>query len=590
MAQVLLTSYFLHSPTSSPRLRVGVLLDDDQLAKPFARVLECIQQSNFADLVVRIYNASAVAEAVRAAATPPSSVFQRMTRILRDPKRRQHLLWAFYDKLDARFAFADRGILGSVDVSALLKEVPRIDVEPIAKGFTHRFPAEAVEAIRRHNIDVLLRFGFNIIRGDILQVARYGMWSYHHGDNDYYRGGPAHLWELIESNPFSGVLLQILNEELDGGRVLCKGLAPTESTLLLSKNRVQPYLLGSTFVMRKLFELHRSGFPELEAKTVVSAPYAGKQKIYRAPTNWQLARFLLPPLIQKVVGKPFRRKRVGHWRLAFRVGRPMHLERGKEPDLTGFCWFESPRGRFYADPFLFAKDQRNYCFFEDFDYAANRGRISCGEVMPDGGMTDVRPVLTHDYHLSYPFLFEDAGEIHMIPESSENNSVDLYRAVSFPHRWDKVASLLDAPGLDTTIIQRGDYYWLFTSVSEPPGAAAQLVLMYARQLAGPYQFHTHTPITADARHARCGGRIFEQDGWLFRPSQDASGTYDSTLHFQRIVELTRDFYREEPFTKLRPPRGFMGLHTYDRCGTVETIDGKQMQLMSRHLIKTDPVR
>ena len=98
---------------------------------------------------------------------------------------------------------------------------------PIRKRFVHRFPADAIEYIRGKELDVLIRFGFNILRGEILTAARCGVWSYHHGDNDYYRGGPAYFWEVYESNPISGVILQVLTEQLDAGKVLYKGLFAT---------------------------------------------------------------------------------------------------------------------------------------------------------------------------------------------------------------------------------------------------------------------------------------------------------------------------------------------------------------------------
>jgi hypothetical protein len=577
-----LTKHFLHSPCSSPRLRVGVLLDSDQLIKPLADVLEHVRQSNYTELVLRVYN-SAAAKAAADVSAGHVALPIRLLRIVGDPRRRQKIAWKLYNILDRRLAGVEGELLAPQDLSSFLQDVPRVDVNPIAKGFVHRFPPDAIEAIRSSRLDVLLRFGFNIIRGEILQAARYGTWSYHHGDNDYYRGGPAHFWELVEQNPLSGVMLQILTDVLDGGQVLCKGLAATAPNLLLSKNRVAPYLLGTTFVIRKLFELHRGGFTELQCKAVAVAPYAGKQKIYRAPTNWQLAKFLAPRLAGKALRRPFTRRTVDHWRIGFRVGRPMRFADGA-PDLTGFRWHESPRGRFYADPFLFEKNGNIYCFFEDFDYAANRGRISCGQIEPDGSMPVIEPALEPDYHLSYPFVFEESGEIFMIPENSALGTVDLYRSTSFPLHWRKAATLLNAPGLDTTIIYRGGLYWLFTSVFEPPFASHQLVLMFSDSFLGPYQFHHNTPLSADARYARCGGRLFEQDGMLIRPAQDARGTYGSALHFLNVTELSPDGYREEPLATMRPPAGFHGTHSYDRVGVLEAIDGKEPQPFSRHIV------
>ena len=573
---MLLTNYFLHSESCAPRLRVGVLLDGDFLPQPFASVIDHLQRCNFADLVLRIYNMEKKGAPVAARA----SLLRKTFSVLRDSDRRKSLLWNLYDKLDARFATEERRLLAPQDISSLLADAPRIGVLPISKGFTHRFPFQALETIRSYNLDVILRFGFNLIRGEILTVPRYGIWSYHHGDNDFYRGGPSHFWELVEGHPLSGVMLQILNKELDNGTVLCKGLAPTEPTLLMSKNRVQPYLLGTTFVIRKMFELHRGGMAELEQKSVLPRAYLGKQKIYRAPTNGQVARFLIAPLARKAIGRAFRRPTIDHWRLAFRVGRQVRFQGATAPDLGGFRWFDSPRGRYYADPFLWESKGRVFCLFEDYSYVAKCGRISCGEVTPGCELIDVRPVLEQKYHLSYPFVFEDNGDIFLVPESADNGTVDLYRATSFPYQWEYVKTILDAPGLDTTIMRRDGLYWMFTSVSEPRGASAQLAVLFSSTLTGKYQFHYHTPITADARHARGAGRIFEQEGVLIRPSQDSSGTYGRAIHFRKIIELTPKSYAEEPFVTLNAPAGFAGLHTYNRAANVEAIDSKKRMLAS----------
>ncbi len=74
--------------------------------------------------------------------------------------------------------------------------MPSITVHPLRKGFTDRIPEDKLESIRSHNLDVLFRFGFRIIRGGILAAARYVVWSFHHDDNLEYRGGPPLFWEI----------------------------------------------------------------------------------------------------------------------------------------------------------------------------------------------------------------------------------------------------------------------------------------------------------------------------------------------------------------------------------------------------------
>jgi hypothetical protein len=138
-----------------------------------------------------------------------------------------------------------------------------------------------------------------------------------------------------------------------------------------------------------------------------------------------------------------------------------------------------------------------------------------------------------------------------------------------------VRTILDAPGLDSTIVRRDGLYWIFTSISEPSGASAQLAVLFSSTLTGKYRFHDHTPITADARYARSAGRIFEQDGALIRPSQDSSRTYGRAIHFRKITELSPKSYAEEPLVTLNAPAGSTGLHTYNRTGAVEAIDSKK---------------
>ena len=555
------------------------MLDNDTLTKPLADVLDHVQQSSYADLVLRVYNA-----------TPPSAVTPspagplpvRLWRILRDETKRKRLLYAMYNRLDAHFAAAEKHILPNIDASPLLMGVPRLDVQPISKGFVHRFPPEDVQKILEYKLDVLLRFGFNILRGDVLKTARYGIWSYHHGDNDFYRGGPAHFWELVEGNPLSGIILQVLTEALDDGQVLCKGLASTEDTLWVSQNRVRPYLLGTTFAIRKLYELHRGGVAELTEKAVPRAPYEGKQKIYRTPTNAQVARFLFTKAAPKILKRLFRTKRLEHWQIGFRVGRPLLIEPGLQSEMSGFRWVRSPAGRFYADPFLIQSNEVTYCFFEDYSYRSGRGRISCGRVTPNGDLEAVCTVLETDGHLSYPFVFQHNNEIYMIPESWDAAAVNLYRSVEMPDRWEKVTTILNLRAFDTTVFQKDGTWWMFTSVAEPPYSGHQMLLLSAPALEGPYDFHWQTPVSSDVRFARCGGRIIQNETGMYRLAQDGQGTYGARLRIQQITHLEERDYREETTMTLRPPRGWTGLHSYDRLGELEVIDGKKPESADAH--------
>jgi hypothetical protein len=568
-----LEDFWLSSTGDGPPLRVGILVDSLLQPAWVEPILDQIQRSDFARLELVILNREKRAPAAPA----PGPRLHRLLRVLAEPRRRRGLLYGLYARLDRRRCAPDDDALREVDCAARLAAVEQIQVAPVREGFAQRFPPGAVEAIRSRGIDVLLRFGFGILKGDVLRAARYGIWSYHHGDNDYYRGGPAHFWEVIEGHPLSGVLLQVLTEELDGGMVLCKAWVPTRQGISATLNRQLPYWTGSSFVIRKLHDLHQHGWEHLKARLVPNRPVAGRRRLYRPPTNGEMVRRVLPRAIGRILALPWRRDRVTHWRVALRAGPPRPPSGGGPFSMEGFRWIESPRGHYYADPFLFRRDGTTWLFFEDYDYAEGRAVIACAEVRADGGVAAPRVALRRPYHLSFPFLFEDAGRVYMIPETGANRTVKLYRATRFPDEWERVAVLLSgARALDTVMWREGGRYWFFVTIIHPPRAGPQLFLFSTDTLTGRWMAHPANPIVSDARYARAAGAIVSLGSRRIRPSQDCSGDYGSAIHFSEITRLSPSDYEERHLWTLPPvgDKDLTGTHTYNRCETAEVVDGR----------------
>jgi hypothetical protein len=342
--------FYLRSTSGRPPLRIGVFVDGAQLISPFAVVLDQIQRSNFARLELVVRNG------LTAAAAPArSSLPGRLWKLLSDSNRRGKLAFGLYSRLDQKYHPREAQILSLVDCSEAFADVENVTVEPIVKGFVHRFPDDVTRLVRDRDLDVILRFGFNIIRGEILHSARYGMWSYHHGDNDYYRGGPSHFWEMYESNPCSSVILQVLNEELDNGLILDKAIASTGSWFSQAANRVRPYLMGTHMVIRALHDIHERGWDFVRKRAFSSDDYRGRRKIYRMPSNAEMSRFVLSRVNAWVSRRLRHRGRDYHWRMACcRLSESSALPES----IDGFQWIESPRDRFYADPFLTQPQRR----------------------------------------------------------------------------------------------------------------------------------------------------------------------------------------------------------------------------------------
>jgi hypothetical protein len=565
------SSLWLNSTGQGPKLRIGLLLDDYDLPRFAAGILDDIQSSNFARLELVVLKKSYAQPSPK----EPRSRFQSLRRRLSDPELRAHLLHALYLRYD-RKKKSENHPLDLSDCGPRLSGIDSIEVEPIGKKFVHRFPPEALEQIRKKNLDVLIRFGFGILKGEILGAARYGVWSYHHGDNEFYRGGPPHFWELYEGAPLSGVVLQVLTEELDAGMVLAKSVFATHRTLRVSENRIVPYWGGSDLVIRKLHDLHQYGWDRLRAQSVPTLEYKGKKKLYRAPTNADLAQWLGPVLLKKAMRYPFRKKTVLQWKLGIRQNTTPLIESTAPDPLAGFRWIEPPRGHFWADPFLLENAGNRWVFFEDFSYREGRAGISCAEVSVDGELgTPISCLTSSQFHYSYPYMIRDGANILLIPESYDSDTVDLFRCRRFPDQWEYHRTLLRGKFVDTSIWQHEGIWWMLTTIADPHPRATRLLLFYSDSLGGDWHFHPANPLSTDVRNNRGAGRIFfHQNHWI-RPSQTASPTYGYSFSLNRITELTRTTYAETLIKTITPAtvRGLSGTHTYSWVDQVEIVDG-----------------
>lgn len=173
-----------------------------------------------------------------------------------------------------------------VDMSAALAEVPQQICQVIRKGkFSEYFHDQDLAVVQAHDLDFILRFGFNIIRGDILSVPRYGVWSFHHGDEQKYRGAPPCFWEIYQGQPETGCMLQRLTERLDGGVVLKKGRFPTIHHSY-PRNRDAAHFAGVSWPAQVCKDLlaGRAGYLQ-DPPTATTAP------IYLEPTNRQMIVF-----------------------------------------------------------------------------------------------------------------------------------------------------------------------------------------------------------------------------------------------------------------------------------------------------------
>ncbi len=199
---------------------------------------------------------------------------------------------------------------------------------------------------------------------------------------------------------------------------------------------------------------------------------------------------------------------------------------------------------FVADPFIIRHRGKFFMFFEVMAGREKKGLIGCAESSDALKWRYRGIVLKEPFHLSYPYLFEHGGQIYMTPESHRDVAVRLYRAVSFPEKWEYQGDLLRGLHIaDPSLVYYKGMWWLFAIISPDNGV---LNLFYAKSLLGRWQMHPKNPIVkSDPRYARPAGRIIVHEGKLYRFAQDCSKIYGGQVFAFEIEEISETEYKEK---------------------------------------------
>jgi hypothetical protein len=270
-----------------------------------------------------------------------------------------------------------------------------------------------------------------------------------------------------------------------------------------------------------------------------------------------------------------------HWHVGWRYSRDVEV--WNTGNLSGPSWtvLRDPGNRFYADPFPITWKGRTFVFFEDLDHRVGKGIISAIEFDGTGPVGEVVAVLEEPWHLSYPFLIEHDDELWMIPESSGNRDVALYKCVRFPDKWERHATLLSGLELaDATITRHNGLHYLFgASYDGAGGYSDTLAIYHAQDLFGPWLPHACNPVLIDRSCARPAGNFVVIEQKLRRPVQDCTTGYGGGLGLAEVTELTPTTFKQVVPTSIRPGPLWPGrkLHTLNRCGNLEVIDGARIQ-------------
>jgi hypothetical protein len=540
------------------KLRFAIMCSGEDLPSAFARSVEELLAVEGVELALVIVDSN----------SPRRPTFWNEVKRAVSSKK---YLWA------ALGFFSPRENLPSfrtVNMSKVFAGIPKMRCEVVRKGkFSQYFRSEDVELVRSYNLDFILRFAFGIIRGEILQAARYGVWSFHHGDETKFRGGPPAFWEIYKGDPVTGAILQRLTDRLDGGVVLQRCFIRTNK--LSHRANLNAIMWAATHMPARVCRDIFNG----RAQYLDSPPSRTDVPVLRSPNDLEMVLFLFKIIASWFTGRFRSVLFAPDWNVGV-VRQPIHsfLNPDFQPQVE---WLKLGRpGHYIADPFVIKIKSQFRLLVENFDFASNRGAIFEAQ-LPGWGNSGpaFKSSINHSLHMSYPYLFEHNGKYYCAPEAYQTKSVPLYVLDVERDSWSQVATLIEGfAAVDPTLFQYDGRWWLFCT-NHGSDVEQKLFLWHAPDLLGPWEPHCANPVKVDVRSSRPAGRPFLFEGRLYRPAQDSSKGYGCAITINRVNRLTILEFAEEPVAHIRPIQSSpyrRGIHTLVGCENITVLDGNRL--------------
>jgi len=481
-------------------------------------------------------------------------------------KSRSSLLYRILRFLDAKLFKSKSTIFNSILLS--FDSTLVYSTAPIQKKYSDYLDEATIQFVQDKNPDVILRFGFRILRGSILGIPQYGIWSLHHGDNRVNRGGPPGFWEVVNQEAISGVTLQQITEDLDGGKVIGRAFTKTD-LLSFHRNQVLVFELGVRLFTEKLQKI-------AEGKLAVEKSNFNfySKPLFQNPSNLKTIAIGIPFLLR--IGKRMIKGLTTdeQWII-------LHSKSAtNETSAYRFQELIPPKAVSWADPFPITYKDKLFLFAEEIK-KNNKGKIVCFEYnLITKAFSSPQTCIDESFHLSYPFVFEWQNQWYMIPETGQYGKVLCYKAIAFPLKWEKPIILQDDKHFfDVTPFEFEDNWYCFvTEKASATTTATELLRLYNLNEGplGSWEEHPESPVKFDVSGGRSAGKIIIKDGKLFRPAQLGAPKYGFGIQFYEITRLTRSAYSETIVETITPDwdEKLVATHTFNQADGWHFIDAQ----------------
>lgn len=247
--------------------------------------------------------------------------------------------------------------------------------------------------------------------------------------------------------------------------------------------------------------------------------------------------------------------------------------RDMESENKSYIKVQTPKGEWVADPFLFEENGKHFLFCEQYYNSKNKAGLSCYEIV-NGEAVNGQLIIEEPYHMSYPCVFKYEDKYYMIPESSANDSIDLYEASSFPYSWTHKKTLLKGEKyVDTTVHIIGSKIYLLSYRKAKTGWLLVLFSLDIKNL----KLYFVSSKYYESNIGRPAGSLFKDGDKLIRPAQLCKTKYGESILLYE-VELDSDGkYDENLIDEIKVdsidfPFPVNRIHTINRDSKYEVVD------------------
>jgi hypothetical protein len=421
-------------------------------------------------------------------------------------------------------------------------------------------------------------FGLHRLDSGIYDIPLYGVWAFS-TENNEFPAEPVHgFLEVIKHKPLTDTVLEIVKPDRSENEVIYSSRESTyHYSVTVNRNRV---FWRATLILPRI----------IEGLAIYGQNYLDqlkeRQKEIRIDTRLLSDSYSFLTVLRDLTVHIARTLALGFNKLIYTDAFSWQLltdirkdSNSFSDDFRSFDTLNPPRKMFWADPFVVAENNNYYIFVEEFIYRKNRAHISLIELDSGGKFIRSGKIIERPYHMSYPFAFKMGDSYYMIPETSQNRTIELYKCTEFPWKWEFERNIMeDIAATDTTLFFHEEKWWLFATVDRTngiSGCSTELFLFYSEDpLSGKWTSHPLNPVVSDESNARCAGKLFVEDGRIYRPSQDCSVRYGRGFNINLVTKLSTSEYNETTVREIKPDWNgqLRGTHTLNYHGGLTVID------------------